>query len=86
MKKAATILSMCALMISMSGCRNGYDLSYEFGEETRVVCWSGGKIFYDDVSVGLVEVRYGSIRYKSKNTGQYIRTTADCVITKNFDK
>lgn len=79
MKKIIAI----AIAILLVGCTDAERASFfAYGDEARVVCYSGSKVIFDDVSTGKVAQLDGDgITFKSKKTGGYVRAFADCIVT-----
>jgi hypothetical protein len=75
------ILLLAALVLS--GCTDAERGSLgAYGETAEISCFSGGKEVFKDSSTGKVSVLEGGggWHYKSKLSGQYVRTYADCFV------
>lgn len=71
------------IALAITGCTDAERASFfAYGDEARVVCYSGSQIIFDDVSTGKVAQLDGDgITFKSKKTGGYVRAFADCIVT-----
>ena len=78
-KKIIALLAVATLV----GCTDAERASFgAYGDEARIVCYSGARIIFDDVSTGKVAQLDGDgITFKSKKTGGYVRAFADCIVT-----
>ena len=67
----------------MVGCTDAERATFAaYGEEARVICYSGAQVIFDDTSTGKVAQLDGNgITFKSKKTGRYVRAFADCIVT-----
>lgn len=71
------------LALTIAGCTDATKASFSaYGEEAVVTCYSGGQTIFTDESTGVVQGSDGGagVEFKSKTTGKYIRTYADCVV------
>lgn len=74
-------LIAAALLLALSGCTDAELSSWgALGEEATVTCYSGGVAVFEDSSTGKVIYTESGVVYKSKSTGRYIKTYADCVV------
>ena len=72
-----------ALGIALVGCTDAERAALgTYGEENDVTCYSGGVAVFTDVSTGKVEASNSGagVYFRSKTTGKYVRTYADCVV------
>lgn len=82
--KKLLLASLAALALPIAACT---DASVEqltnYGEEAKVVCFSGGQVIFDDMSTGRVQASDSGagLYFRSKTSGRYVRTYADCIIT-----
>ena len=76
------IIALVAIAI-LAGCTDAERASFTaYGDEARIVCYSGAQVIFDDVSTGKVAQLAGDgITFKSKKTGGYVRAFADCIVT-----
>lgn len=76
------IIAMIIVLV-LAGCTDAERASFfAYGDEARVVCYSGAQVIFDDVSTGKVAQLDGDgITFKSKKTGGYVRAFADCIVT-----
>ena len=69
-----------AISVSLLGCTDADLASFKsLGDEADITCYSGGKVVYTDTSTGKVAAGEG-LYYKSKNTGEYVKNYADCIV------
>ena len=76
------IILVVAVLV-LAGCTDAERASLAaYGDEARVVCYSGTQVIFDDTSTGKVAQLDGDgITFKSKKTGRYVRAFADCIVT-----
>ena len=77
------IIAIAIATLALTACTDAELATYAaYGDNASVKCYSGGKIIHDDVSTGkVVQLDGDGITYKSKNTGEYVRAYADCIVT-----
>lgn len=80
MKKIVLAL---AVTLALTACTDAEMASLgAYGDNASIKCYSGGQVIHDDVSTGkVVQLDGDGITYKSKNTNQYVRAYADCIVT-----
>lgn len=81
MKKA--ILGVVLVAALAAGCTDAERASLgSYGSQAQVLCYSGGKVVFEDTSTGKVMASQGEegIVFKSKTTGNYVRAFADCIV------
>jgi len=78
----ARVSVVAAFAIALGGCTDAERASlFAYGDEARVVCYSGGNVIFDDVSTGKVQPIDGEgITFRSKQTDGYVRAFADCIV------
>lgn len=84
MKLSIKLLATATLAaLALCACTDAERASFAaYGNEARVVCYSGGQVVFDEVSTGKVNQLDGDgITFKSKKTGGYVRAFADCIVT-----
>ena len=75
------LLLVAALALSLAACTDAARASWgAFGDEATVTCYSGGAVVYEDTSTGKVLGSESGVIFKSKTTGRYVKTYADCVV------
>jgi uncharacterized protein YceK len=81
--KMNKILIALAICVLLAGCTDAERASLTaYGENASIKCYSGGQIIHDDISTGkVVQIDGDGITYQSKNTKQYVRAYADCIVT-----
>ncbi len=69
----------------LAGCTDAFwDKTVgKLGVSAKIVCYSGGKIIFEDESSGAISSPDGSDgwAYRSKVNGKYREISADCVLT-----
>lgn len=77
------ILLVMALGLALTACTDAERASiFNYGDEAKIVCYSGGQVIFEDVSTGKVlQLDGDGITYKSTKTGKYVRAFADCIVT-----
>lgn len=78
------LLTAALLLAATTGCTDAtVEAVTNYGNESKVVCYSGGQIIFDDMSTGRVEASEtgAGLYFRSKTSGEYVRTYADCIIT-----
>lgn len=66
----------------LAACTDAERASWgSLGEESTIQCYSGGQVVFSDESTGKVVSGEQGVYFRSKTTGSYIKTFADCVIT-----
>ena len=78
-----TIFALIAVA-GLAGCTDAERAAFgALGEESQVVCYSGGQPVFSQTSTGKVVQLEGSdgLVFKSKETGGYVRAFADCIVT-----
>jgi hypothetical protein len=80
MKK--TFLSV-AIVLSLSACTDAQIAGFgALGENSKVTCYSGGEVVFEDISTGkVIQFEGGGLSFKSKTTGNYVRAFADCIVS-----
>lgn len=83
MRKIPLLATLAAAVFALAGCTDAERASFfAYGDEARVVCFSGGQVIFDETSTGKVQQLDGDgITFKSKDTGGYVRAFADCIVT-----
>lgn len=83
LNKILLAASVAFILAALSACTDAELATYgAYGESASVKCYSGGDLIHDDVSTGkVIQIDGDGITYKSKNTGQYVRAYADCIVT-----
>lgn len=77
------LIAVSVLALAATSCTDAERASFfAYGDEARVICYSGAQVIFDDVSTGKVAQLDGDgITFKSKKTGGYVRAFADCIVT-----
>lgn len=83
LNKILLAASVAFILATLSACTDAEMASLgAYGDNASIKCYSGGEVIYDDISTGkVVQLDGDGITYKSKNTGQYVRAYADCIVT-----
>jgi hypothetical protein len=68
-------------VIALSGCTDAEWANLgAYGDEADVTCYSGGVAVFSDTSTGKVVGTESGVMFRSKTTGRYVKTYADCVV------
>lgn len=75
-------LIAAAVVLMLAGCTDAERASIgAYGEQSDVVCYSGGAVIREDVSTGKVLPLDGDgFSYRSAKTGKFVRSFADCIL------
>lgn len=75
-------LTIIAAALVIAGCTDAERAAIgAYGNESKVTCYSGNGVIYDDTSTGKVaQIDGDGITFKSKATGRYVRAYADCIV------
>jgi hypothetical protein len=75
------LLLVAALVLSLAACTDAARANLgAYGDEATVTCYSGGVVVFEDISTGRVLGTESGVVFKSKTTGRYVKTYADCVV------
>lgn len=75
------ILIASFAVLALSACTDAERAKLgSYGSETTVECYSAGVKVFEDRSTGKVMTGEAGIAFKSKATGEYIITYADCIV------
>lgn len=83
------VFAVCALAaLSISGCTDASQAKmFNYGQEGRVTCYSGGNIYFDDVSTGRIQKEESGgdgYYFVAKSTNRLTEVTGDCVVDYGF--
>ena len=73
-----------AIALTVAGCTDASNAKlFNYGQEGRVTCYSGGLIYFDDKSTGRIEKEESGADgyyFVAKSTGRLTEVNGDCVV------
>lgn len=82
MKRMLMVVALAACLTA--ACTDAEKSAWgALGDEATITCYSGGDVIFTDHSTGKVVGGESGVYFKSKTTGKFIKTYADCVIISN---